>query len=71
MPVLVIHGTADATIPYGMGEAIFAAFESTDKQFVSLPDTGHDDIFMHMGSTTLKDAFTAFFSVAIPDSHLV
>lgn len=42
VPVLVIHGTEDATIPYAMGQAQSKRFAHSS--FVSLPGRGHADL---------------------------
>lgn len=39
-PVVVMHGTADRTIPFWQGEALFAA-ANEPKEFVRLDDCGH------------------------------
>jgi len=42
-PLMVIHGTHDRVIPFAMGQVVFAAAASPDKQFVEIPGGGHDD----------------------------
>ena len=42
VPVLYIHGTADAEIPYTMSERLFAATRG-DKRLTLIPGGGHDD----------------------------
>ena len=43
-PVLVVHGTRDAVIPFAMGQRLFAA-ANAPKQFEGLTDAGHDALF--------------------------
>ncbi len=42
-PVLVLHGTADETIPIWHGQALFAA-ANEPKQYLWIEDAGHDDL---------------------------
>lgn len=53
MPLLVMHGGADAVIPYAMGATIFAAAPSADKTFVNPSGGGHDDLWGHGGKAAL------------------
>ncbi|MGH8717447.1 MAG: alpha/beta hydrolase [Burkholderiales bacterium] len=41
LPVLVIHGTADQTIPYQMSERLFDAVASTRKKLLLVANGGH------------------------------
>ena len=41
LPVLVMHGELDELIPFAQGKAVYDA-ASPPKQFVALPDTGHN-----------------------------
>jgi hypothetical protein len=43
VPVLIMHGARDATIPIGSGERLFA-LANEPKQFVRFPEGGHDDL---------------------------
>jgi fermentation-respiration switch protein FrsA (DUF1100 family) len=45
-PVLVIHGERDRVVPFDMGQAVFAAAPEP-KEFVSFPNAGHTDHYMH------------------------
>ena len=38
---MVIHGTADETIPFEMGERLFAAIASTRKKLLLIANGGH------------------------------
>ncbi len=42
-PLLVLHGTDDRVIPFRMGQAVFQAAASPDKQFIEIPGGGHDN----------------------------
>jgi uncharacterized protein len=42
-PVLVLHGTADHVIPFGQGQALFAAAGTGDRTFVALDGKDHAD----------------------------
>jgi fermentation-respiration switch protein FrsA (DUF1100 family) len=41
-PLLVSHGTADGTIPFGLGEKLFRT-ANEPKTFVAIPDADHND----------------------------
>jgi fermentation-respiration switch protein FrsA (DUF1100 family) len=43
VPLLVMHGVRDATIPIAFGERLFALAHEP-KQFVRFPDGGHNDL---------------------------
>lgn len=43
-PLLVIHGTADQVIPLVMGEKMFAAADSKQKEMLVLPGLGHNNM---------------------------
>jgi fermentation-respiration switch protein FrsA (DUF1100 family) len=43
VPVLVLHGTADAVIPFGFGEKLFA-LANEPKRFVRLEGGGHSNL---------------------------
>ena len=45
MPIMIIHGTDDRTIPYAFGEKLFANVHSQIKEFVTLKGAGHADIY--------------------------
>jgi fermentation-respiration switch protein FrsA (DUF1100 family) len=42
-PLLIVHGAQDQTIPIAFGEKLFALAHEP-KQFVRIPDGGHDDL---------------------------
>jgi uncharacterized protein len=42
-PVLILHGKQDATVPYAMGEALFALTKA-QKHIVRFLDGGHEDL---------------------------
>lgn len=43
MPILVIHGDADRTVPFAMGKALFD-LAPQPKTFVAIAGSGHDDL---------------------------
>lgn len=49
MPLLVIHGTADELVPFGMGRRIFEAAVAPDKQFREVPGGRHNDTYLVAG----------------------
>jgi hypothetical protein len=46
MPLLVVHGDRDGTIPIAQGRALFA-LANAPKAFVAIPGGGHDDLPEH------------------------
>jgi hypothetical protein len=48
-PVLVIHGTADMTIPFRHGEALFAAASEPKRSFW-VAGAGHNDLYFTAGA---------------------
>lgn len=53
IPVLLIHGTADATVPYDMSETLYAAAPQP-KQLWIVPHATHYNVATLTGSTYLK-----------------
>jgi len=53
-PVLVVHGTADKTIPFSQGQALFDASNSP-KQLVRLDGAGHCDYMVPDFLTAMKN----------------
>ena len=45
MPVLIIHGDADLTIPFEMGRAVFDA-ATEPKRFLAIPGADHSDCYI-------------------------
>lgn len=43
--VLVMHGEEDEIIPYESGKRLYESLVSEKKEFVSLPNVGHNDVF--------------------------
>src|SRR5882757_4658691 len=52
-PLLVMHGVRDAMIPIAFGERLFAQAHEP-KQFVRLPDGGHNDLDAHGATETVR-----------------
>lgn len=46
MPLLVLHGTLDAVVPYRYGKALFDA-ASEPKRMETFPGGGHNDLYAH------------------------
>jgi alpha-beta hydrolase superfamily lysophospholipase len=44
-PLLIIHAENDFLIPVNQAEKLFAAANSRQKEFLKIPDAGHNDIF--------------------------
>lgn len=49
MPLLVIHGLADTTIPFKFGKALFEAAPEP-KELYAIPKAKHDDLFKYGGA---------------------
>lgn len=43
-PLLIIHGEQDTLIPASHGRTLHQASPATNKRFVGIPDTGHNDL---------------------------
>lgn len=43
-PVFIVHGKADATIPFSQGERLFELFQHEEKSFLGISGIGHNDI---------------------------
>ena len=50
VPVLVLHGDRDRTIPFELGRAVFAA-ANEPKQFVVIPGADHNDLHLVGGES--------------------
>jgi len=51
-PLLMLHGTADTTVPVSLGRQLFAA-ASEPKRFVEIPGAHHNDMFLIGGEQYL------------------
>ena len=47
-PLLMLHGTADTTVPMALGRQLFAA-ANEPKRFVEIPGAHHNDMFVMRG----------------------
>jgi len=45
MPVLIIHGDKDPTVPYEQGQKLFSLVTSPVKKFVTLQGAGHVNMY--------------------------
>ena len=55
-PLFISHGDSDRTVPFSHGQQLFEAAEEP-KQFLRLPDTGHNDIPPDEGLEELAEFF--------------
>lgn len=53
MPLLLIHGTDDTTVPHFMSQELLDA-ATEPKQFLSVPNAGHNDVATVSGSVYLE-----------------
>jgi uncharacterized protein len=53
VPLLIMHGERDVTIPIKLGERLFALAREP-KQFVRFPEGGHDDLEDHGAIETVR-----------------
>ena len=53
VPLLVMHGVRDPTIPIGFGERLFA-LANEPKQFIRFPDGGHNDLDDYGATATAR-----------------
>jgi pimeloyl-ACP methyl ester carboxylesterase len=60
VPLLVAHGDEDEVVPYGLGEALFAA-AGESKRFIQLPGAHHNDV---LENPALLDAIADFARTA-------
>ncbi|MEE8523523.1 MAG: alpha/beta hydrolase [Thermoanaerobaculia bacterium] len=65
MPKLFIHGTEDGTVPFSIGEALFAA-ASEPKEWYPVPRAGHNDVDRWGGRQYLRTVKNFFRRCAEP-----
>lgn len=58
MPLLILHGTRDGTVPFEQGERLFQA-ASEPKRFHAIPGAGHNDTFL-VGGEEYWEAWAGF-----------
>lgn len=58
MPILILHGTADRTVPYELGQRLFTFVQSPKKQFQTYEDAGHGNLYDFKAA----DGINAFLS---------
>lgn len=46
-PVTIIHGREDGVVHYDQGEALYHHLSSSQKEFVTVPEGGHNDLVLH------------------------
>ncbi|HEX7928110.1 MAG TPA: alpha/beta hydrolase, partial [bacterium] len=61
VPLLVVHGEADRTVPIEAGRALYDAFSGQDREFWSVPAAGHMEIFGVPGSPW-RDKLVAYLA---------
>jgi hypothetical protein len=59
VPLLVLHGDADRSVPIEGGRELFAAAGSDDKEFVTIPGGGHVDLWT-VGGEALHQRLAGF-----------
>jgi uncharacterized protein len=64
MPILFIHGTADAKIPYSMSQQLFAT-ATAQKKLLLIPQGDHDHNFK-IGGSRYSNAIRAFLNRTSP-----
>jgi hypothetical protein len=57
-PILIVHGTRDETVPFSMGQRLFAA-APVPKFFFPVEDAGHNDV-VEVGAEGLLDHLKSF-----------
>jgi hypothetical protein len=57
-PILIVHGTRDETVPFSMGQRLFAA-SPEPKFFFPVEDAGHNDV-VEVGGEGLLDHLKSF-----------
>jgi fermentation-respiration switch protein FrsA (DUF1100 family) len=45
MPILILHGTRDRTVPYRFGKKLFGLVTTAKKEFVTLEGAGHTNLY--------------------------
>lgn len=43
-PIMIVHGTDDEVVNYEHGKRLFDSIQKTDKNFIRVPDGGHNDL---------------------------
>lgn len=43
-PITILHGTSDEVVAYEHGQKLYNAITSTEKEFVTIPEGGHNDL---------------------------
>jgi fermentation-respiration switch protein FrsA (DUF1100 family) len=55
VPLLVIHGEADGIIATDHGRTLYAASPAEPKEFVGIPNAGHNDLFYRAGPRVIDE----------------
>lgn len=58
IPVQIIHGSSDRIIPIKFGRALFESLSASEKQFIEMQGSGHNNIFRN-GASEKAIAFFA------------
>ena len=64
-PVLVLHGTADAVVPFSQGRALFE-LANEPKRFVPVEGAGHNDFIDGMGLDEYRKLIMNFLDCGVP-----
>jgi len=67
-PLLVIHGEEDEVIPYAQGKRIFKESASPTKKFLSIPEAGHNDLFLKAWPKIFKEVAALSKQITPPSS---
>lgn len=43
-PLRMLHGTTDQVVPYRLGQRLFELYPGPDKEFITVPGAGHNDL---------------------------
>ncbi|MGD0091383.1 MAG: alpha/beta hydrolase [Planctomycetota bacterium] len=70
-PILILHGRRDDVVPFGFGQELFSAAppqsgSGVAKQFVELPDCGHNDIGL-VDRPQYREALGGFYTALCPE----
>lgn len=67
VPILIVHGDQDETVPFLMGERLFAA-ASEPKEFLRVPGAGHNDTYV-VGGRPYLEAIKGFAEKPVIQPH--
>ncbi|MCG8603538.1 alpha/beta hydrolase [bacterium] len=68
MPVLVLHGSRDRTVPYGLGRKLFEA-ANEPKHFYEIVDADHNDTYLVGGQPYFDELLRFIREVTQPETQ--